>query len=242
MLTSGIVIIVQEKQQESNLFKIQLLPSPGGNRLLPSSRTFPAVQRPLWLVAHPSFNLFILVFIPPRFAPSHPPLHPRIHSFSQVFLLLTGTHPLRWTLRCGVWIVFLLALLGNGCVVFVLSCSRNRIDVPRWLLNLIPELPWHILIHCCKFTLLWWLESNGNFQVSRLQPRYGRLLHGPLFGWVHPLFLFGPLLGLYLGDLSLYLISIWVSFGPLFGWDRDLQLLTFYTRHMIGCPTIWLKN
>ena len=38
---------------------------------------------------------------------------------------------LRWTLRCGVWIVFLLALLGNGCVVFVLSCSRNRIDVPR---------------------------------------------------------------------------------------------------------------
>ena len=38
-----------------------------------------------------------------------------------------------WTLRCGVWIVFLLALLGNGCVVFVLSFSRSKIDVPRFL-------------------------------------------------------------------------------------------------------------
>ena len=38
-----------------------------------------------------------------------------------------------WTLRCGVWVVFLLALLGNGCVVFVLSFSRNKMDVPRFL-------------------------------------------------------------------------------------------------------------
>ena len=29
-----------------------------------------------------------------------------------------------WTLRCSVWIVFLLALLGNGCVVIVLIASR----------------------------------------------------------------------------------------------------------------------
>ena len=29
--------------------------------------------------------------------------------------------------------VFLLALLGNGCVVFVLSFSRNKMDVPRFL-------------------------------------------------------------------------------------------------------------
>lgn len=60
--------LFKKKQRESNLLKIQLLPSPGGNRLLPSSRTFPAVQRPLWLVAHP---------------PLHP-LHPRIHCFFQV--------------------------------------------------------------------------------------------------------------------------------------------------------------
>ena len=46
-------------------------------------------------------------------------------------MIITNMLILRWTLRCGVWIVFLLALLGNGCVVFVLSCSRNRIDVPR---------------------------------------------------------------------------------------------------------------
>ncbi|KAK6637173.1 hypothetical protein RUM44_007587 [Polyplax serrata] len=38
-----------------------------------------------------------------------------------------------WTLRCGVWIVFLLAMLGNGTVVFVLVFSRSKMDVPRFL-------------------------------------------------------------------------------------------------------------
>ncbi|CAM1302015.1 LGR4 (predicted) [Pycnogonum litorale] len=38
-----------------------------------------------------------------------------------------------WTLRCGVWIVFLLALLGNGAVVIVLCFSRTKMDVPRYL-------------------------------------------------------------------------------------------------------------
>lgn len=38
-----------------------------------------------------------------------------------------------WTLRCGVWVVFLLALLGNGIVVFVLVFSRSKMDVPRFL-------------------------------------------------------------------------------------------------------------
>nr|XP_014291441.1 lutropin-choriogonadotropic hormone receptor [Halyomorpha halys] len=38
-----------------------------------------------------------------------------------------------WTLRCGVWLVFLLAMLGNGTVVFVLIFSRSKIDVPRFL-------------------------------------------------------------------------------------------------------------
>ncbi|XP_014245069.1 lutropin-choriogonadotropic hormone receptor isoform X2 [Cimex lectularius] len=38
-----------------------------------------------------------------------------------------------WTLRCGVWVVFLLAMLGNGTVVFVLIFSRSKIDVPRFL-------------------------------------------------------------------------------------------------------------
>ncbi|XP_071567129.1 uncharacterized protein Rk isoform X2 [Temnothorax nylanderi] len=38
-----------------------------------------------------------------------------------------------WTLRCGVWIVFLLAMLGNGIVVFVLIFSRSKMDVPRFL-------------------------------------------------------------------------------------------------------------
>ncbi|XP_058807054.1 lutropin-choriogonadotropic hormone receptor-like isoform X2 [Phymastichus coffea] len=38
-----------------------------------------------------------------------------------------------WTLRCGVWVVFLLAMLGNGTVVFVLLFSRGKMDVPRFL-------------------------------------------------------------------------------------------------------------
>ncbi|XP_066245031.1 leucine-rich repeat-containing G-protein coupled receptor 5 [Euwallacea similis] len=38
-----------------------------------------------------------------------------------------------WTLRCGVWIVFLCSLLGNGTVVFVLIFSRSKMDVPKFL-------------------------------------------------------------------------------------------------------------
>ncbi|XP_024227053.1 lutropin-choriogonadotropic hormone receptor isoform X2 [Bombus impatiens] len=38
-----------------------------------------------------------------------------------------------WTLRCGVWVVFLLAMLGNGTVAFVLIFSRSKMDVPRFL-------------------------------------------------------------------------------------------------------------
>lgn len=38
-----------------------------------------------------------------------------------------------WTLRCGVWVVFLLAMLGNGTVVFVIVFSRSKLDVPRFL-------------------------------------------------------------------------------------------------------------
>lgn len=32
-----------------------------------------------------------------------------------------------------MWVVFLLAMLGNGTVVFVLVFSRSKIDVPRFL-------------------------------------------------------------------------------------------------------------
>lgn len=39
-----------------------------------------------------------------------------------------------WSLRCGVWIVFMLALLGNGVVLFVSVTSRSKMDVPRFLI------------------------------------------------------------------------------------------------------------
>ena len=37
-------------------------------------------------------------------------------------------------LRFGVWVVFLLALLGNSTVIFVILTRRSRIDVPRFLI------------------------------------------------------------------------------------------------------------
>ncbi|KAK2144676.1 hypothetical protein LSH36_737g01012 [Paralvinella palmiformis] len=39
-----------------------------------------------------------------------------------------------WSLRCGVWVVFLLAVLGNGTVLLVSITSRTKMDVPRFLI------------------------------------------------------------------------------------------------------------
>ncbi|XP_071099590.1 leucine-rich repeat-containing G-protein coupled receptor 5-like [Haliotis cracherodii] len=39
-----------------------------------------------------------------------------------------------WSLRCGVWFVFMLAVLGNGVVLFVSVTSRSKMDVPRFLI------------------------------------------------------------------------------------------------------------
>ncbi|XP_070545787.1 leucine-rich repeat-containing G-protein coupled receptor 5-like [Ptychodera flava] len=39
-----------------------------------------------------------------------------------------------WALRLGVWVVFLLALLGNGTVIFVIVVSRTKMCVPRFLI------------------------------------------------------------------------------------------------------------
>ncbi|KAL4224905.1 Protein-hormone receptor [Mactra antiquata] len=39
-----------------------------------------------------------------------------------------------WSLRCGVWIVFLLAVIGNGTVLFVSVTSKSKLDVTRFLI------------------------------------------------------------------------------------------------------------
>ncbi|CAG5133115.1 unnamed protein product, partial [Candidula unifasciata] len=39
-----------------------------------------------------------------------------------------------WSLRCGVWFVFMLAVLGNGVVFFVSVTSKSKMDVPRFLI------------------------------------------------------------------------------------------------------------
>jgi hypothetical protein len=40
-----------------------------------------------------------------------------------------------WALRCGVWLVFLLALFGNALVITVLCFGRSKLDVPRFLVT-----------------------------------------------------------------------------------------------------------
>ncbi|XP_052222011.1 lutropin-choriogonadotropic hormone receptor-like [Dreissena polymorpha] len=39
-----------------------------------------------------------------------------------------------WSLRCGIWIVFLLAVIGNGTVLFVSLFSKSKMDVTRFLI------------------------------------------------------------------------------------------------------------
>jgi leucine-rich repeat-containing G protein-coupled receptor 6 len=40
-----------------------------------------------------------------------------------------------WLLRCGVWIVFVLALCGNATVIIVILASHTKIDVSRFLIS-----------------------------------------------------------------------------------------------------------
>lgn len=40
-----------------------------------------------------------------------------------------------WVLRCGVWIVFVLALCGNTTVIIVILGSHTKIDVSRFLIS-----------------------------------------------------------------------------------------------------------
>ncbi len=46
-----------------------------------------------------------------------------------------------WSLRCGVWLVFLLALLGNGAVLLVSALSpASKVDVPRSVVTLVSKV------------------------------------------------------------------------------------------------------
>ena len=80
-----------------------------------------------------------------------------------------------WTLRCGVWVVFLLALLGNGCVVVVLSFSRNKMDVPRFLVCNLAAADFFMglylgrLSHSHNTTPLHHQIKPNNFKLSKLE-------------------------------------------------------------------------
>lgn len=64
-----------------------------------------------------------------------------------------------WTLRCGVWIVFLCAMLGNGTVVFVLIFSRSKMDVPRFLVCNLAAADFFMGIYLGKY--LYVIHSNS---------------------------------------------------------------------------------
>ena len=120
MLMSGILIIVQQEERgQFNLLKTSAISVP---RRESTATPLPALS----CLATTSLTGRASSLYSP-----HPCLYLIIHIPVIILVFPLTLDPLRWTLRCGVWIVFLLALLGNGCVVFVLSCSRNRIDVPR---------------------------------------------------------------------------------------------------------------
>lgn len=71
-----------------------------------------------------------------------------------------------WTLRCGVWVIFLLAMLGNGTVVFVLIFARSKIDVPRFLVCNLAAADFFMGLYLGEFTKLsflslwekWWID------------------------------------------------------------------------------------
>ncbi|XP_063849319.1 follicle-stimulating hormone receptor-like isoform X2 [Scylla paramamosain] len=68
--------------------------------------------------------------LPPRSTPTRPQCIPLPGPFMPCRDLFDW-----WTLRCGVWIVFLLALMGNGVVVVVLVAAYAKMDVPRFLVT-----------------------------------------------------------------------------------------------------------
>ncbi|KAG8201685.1 hypothetical protein JTE90_012750 [Oedothorax gibbosus] len=73
-----------------------------------------------------------------------------------------------WSLRCGVWLVFLLALLGNGVVVIVLIISRSKMDVPRFLVCNLAAADFFMGIYLGMLAVV---DSStlGEFKVSAIQ-------------------------------------------------------------------------
>ncbi|XP_035218752.1 follicle-stimulating hormone receptor-like, partial [Stegodyphus dumicola] len=61
-----------------------------------------------------------------------------------------------WSLRCGVWVVFLLALLGNGIVVIVLIIGRTQLSIMLESGTFLPPLSVRVLVSAIK-----WQTSIG---------------------------------------------------------------------------------
>lgn len=66
-------------------------------------------------------------------------------------------------MRCGVWIVFLLALMGNGVVVVVLVAAYAKMDVPRFLVTNLAMADFFMGVYLGRSC--WW-DSGGIGSVS----------------------------------------------------------------------------
>ncbi|GFT27538.1 thyrotropin receptor [Nephila pilipes] len=73
-----------------------------------------------------------------------------------------------WSLRCGVWVVFLLALLGNGIVVIVLIIGRSKMDVPRFLVCNLASADFFMGIYLGMLAVVD-ASTLGEFKVSAIK-------------------------------------------------------------------------
>ena len=73
-----------------------------------------------------------------------------------------------WLLRCGVWVVFLLALTGNATVIIVILASHTKMDVSRFLISNLAFADLFMGIYL-GFLAVVDVSTLGNFQAYALE-------------------------------------------------------------------------
>lgn len=100
-----------------------------------------------------------------------------------------------WALRCGVWLVFLLALFGNALVITVLCFGRSKLDVPRFLVANLAFADFLMGVYLCILALV----DAGTLGIFR---RYA-------VAWQHSaLCSLAGLLAVFSTELSVYTLAV----------------------------------
>ncbi|KAK6192088.1 hypothetical protein SNE40_003629 [Patella caerulea] len=100
-----------------------------------------------------------------------------------------------WSLRCGVWFVFMLALLGNGVVLFVSVTSKSKMDVPRFLI---------CNLACADFFMGVYLGFLAIVDASTL----GEFKKHAIWWQLSPGCLIAGFLGVLSSELSVYTLTV----------------------------------